>query len=309
MIGIVCLSFFSAYGDPANLLLLQVSIVFQLGAAAQRGIFAAQSSWLRFSAQFVLEGVGRIGGTVFIVLVGGSRVDLLIPINVAVQGLAIFVSGAGRRWLPAYRNERGRSMPIVYQFFPLFFAALAIQSYLTLSPFLSRSIGLAPPIQVAALGGLIQFVRIPVTFSSPMTLPVTNQIAASFGSSSISAIQQSALKMCRLLGLVWGVFAIGLLTIGVLRPRGLVTYDTVIDTSLLAAAAITCLVCPITIFLHSTLLVLKHTRDMTIGWVSGLIIYAVLLWRFGESASGTFLSICSSALVTGSIFAWSIRSL
>jgi hypothetical protein len=280
----------------------------QLVGAAQRAVLAARSNWLRFSAQFIIEGIGRIVVTVLIVTMTDISLMLLISANVLVQALAVCVPVIRYRWVPAVVPSPIVPSEIFRMFAPLLIAAVAIQSFLTLAPFLMRTLGEATAIQVALLGGAIQFIRIPVTFSSPITLPVLNKIAVALGPKHRVETRKMIRQVIGLLVSIWFVFGVLVFAGGLTLPDEAVVYGPEITPVLLGSVVLACTICPVTVFCHSTALVMNASRTITVGWIIGLIVYAGALFLLGNTASGAVLAIAFGAGTAGIIFMRMLRS-
>jgi hypothetical protein len=289
-------------------LLLAISVDLQLVGAAQRAVFAGQSKWIRLSSQFVIEGTGRVCSTVIVMSLFGSNLITLLLSNVLVQLLAILGSGFRVRWCPRWISSPLEVNALIGLFISPFLAALALQSFFTLTPLLSRVIGGATSLQVALIGGAIQIVRIPVTFSSPMVLPRLNELASYFNHSDrqrgFSVVRIATVRLL----VIWGVFGI-LVSLGVLLiPNDTVEYQDLISPSLLLVIVLACMAGPVAVFLHSTMLILDKRRALTCSWILAMVAYLVVLKTIGDSGVGAVFSILIGTATVSMALAWSLRS-
>ena len=282
-------------GDYQLVSLLVLSLFFQLIGAAQRAVLAAQSQWWRFSSQFIVEGIGRIAVTILVVNSSLSSLKLLVALNVLVQMISLVVPVIHHKWRPQFDAPRSPFRKATQMFLPLWLAALAVQSLLSLAPFFSRTIGKAEPLQIAALGGLVQIVRIPVTFSSPIVLPHLNRMGGFITDKLFALIPRLVRNICFALLAIWGLYA---LCIGIgsqLINLDSVAYRSLITPRLMLAVGATSLTCPIAIFLHSSFLLLRRSREMTFAWVLAFVSYIASMFFIGNSATGAITSIAVGA--------------
>lgn len=287
-------------GDYLLVVLLVISLLVQLVGAVQRAVLAAQSQWWRFSSQFMVEGIGRVVVTALVVNSSRSSLKLLVVLNVLIQLLSLIVPVINHKWRPQLQAPRTPLRLATQMFIPLWLAALAIQSILSLAPFFSRTIGNAEPLQIAALGGLVQIVRIPVTFSSPVTLPHLNRLGAFIADKVFTVIPRILRNVSIALVLIWGLYA---LCIGIgsqLINLESVTYGSLITPRLMLAVGATSLTCPVAIFFHSSFLLLRRSREMIIAWVLAFAMYIAAMMFIGDSAAGAITAIAvgaSSAII------------
>ena len=181
-----------------------------------------------------------------------------------------------------------------------------MQSLLSLSPFFSRTLGEAEPLQIAALGGLVQIVRIPVTFSSPITLPHLNRLGAFITDKVFMEIPRILKSVSIALVLIWGLYA---LCIGIgsqLVNLESVTYGSLITPRLMLAVGATSLTCPIAVFLHSSFLLLRRSREMIIAWVLAFVMYIATMIIIGNSATGAITAIAVGASSAIIVFLFSL---
>ena len=294
-IGLLASTHWLFNGDYQLVSLLVLSLFFQLIGAAQRAVLAAQSQWWRFSSQFIVEGFGRIAVTILVVNSSLSSLKLLVALNVLVQMISLVVPVIHHKWRPQFDAPRSPFREATQMFLPLWLAALAVQSLLSLAPFFSRTIGKAEPLQIAALGGLVQIVRIPVTFSSPIVLPHLNRMGGFITDKLFALIPRLVRNICFALLAIWGLYA---LCIGIgsqLINLDSVAYRSLITPRLMLAVGATSLTCPIAIFLHSSFLLLRRSREMTFAWVLAFVSYIASMFFIGNSATGAITSIAVGA--------------
>jgi hypothetical protein len=282
-------------GDYMLVGLLVLSLLVQLVGAAQRAILAAQSQWWRFSGQFMVEGIGRVVVTTLVINSSWSSLKLLVALNVLIQLISLVVPVINHQWRPQIDAPRSPLRVTTQMFIPLWLAALAIQSLLSLAPFFSRSIGKAEPLQIAALGGLVQIIRIPVTFSSPITLPHINRMGAFIADKVFEAIPRILRNVSLALVLIWGVYALSIGIGSQLINLESVTYGSLITPNLMLAVGATSLTCPIAIFFHSTFLLLRRSGEMIIAWVLAFAAYIATMILIGSSATGAITAIAVGA--------------
>ena len=282
-------------GDYILVILLILSLVVQLVGAVQRAVLAAQSQWWRFSSQFMVEGIGRIVVTTLVINSSWSSLKLLVALNVLIQVISLIVPVINHKWRPQIDAPRSPLRIATQMFIPLWLAALAVQSLLSLAPFFSRTIGNAEPLQIAALGGLVQIVRIPVTFSSPITLPHLNRLGAFIADKVFTVIPQILRNVSIALVLIWGLYA---LCVGIgsqLIDLESVTYGSLITPRLMLAVGATSLTCPVAIFFHSSFLLLRRSNEMIIAWVLAFAMYIASMMFIGDSAVGAITAIAVGA--------------
>ncbi len=311
--GLLCISiglFASTHwlfdGDYLLVLLLVLSLLIQLVGAAQRAVLSAQSQWWRFSSQFMVEGIGRVVVTTMVINSPWSSLKLLVALNVLIQIISLVVPVINHKWCPQIDAPRSPVRLVTQMFIPLWLAALAIQSLLSLAPFFSRTIGKAEPLQIAALGGLVQIVRIPVTFSSPITLPHLNRLGAFITDKVFIEIPRILRNVCIALVLIWGLYA---LCIGIgsqIINLNSVTYGSLITPRLMLAVGATSLTCPIAVFLHSSFLLLRRSREMIIAWVLAFVMYIATMMIIGNSATGAIAAIAVGASSAIIVFLFSL---
>lgn len=282
-------------GDYILVILLILSLVVQLVGAVQRAVLAAQSQWWRFSSQFMVEGIGRIVVTTLVINSSWSSLKLLVALNVLIQVISLIVPVINHQWRPQIDAPRSPLRIATQMFIPLWLAALAVQSLLSLAPFFSRTIGKAEPLQIAALGGLVQIIRIPVTFSSPITLPHINRMGAFIADKVFEAIPRILRNVSLALVLIWGVYALSIGIGSQLINLESVTYGSLITPNLMLAVGATSLTCPIAIFFHSTFLLLHRSREMIIAWVLAFAAYIATMILIGSSATGAITAIAVGA--------------
>ncbi len=311
--GLLCISiglFASTHwlfdGDYLLVLLLVLSLLIQLVGAAQRAVLSAQSQWWRFSSQFMVEGIGRVVVTTMVINSPWSSLKLLVALNVLIQIISLVVPVINHKWCPQIDAPRSPVRLVTQMFIPLWLAALAIQSLLSLAPFFSRTIGKAEPLQIAALGGLVQIVRIPVTFSSPITLPHLNRLGAFITDKVFIEIPRILRSVCIALVLIWGLYA---LCIGIgsqIINLNSVTYGSLITPRLMLAVGATSLTCPIAVFLHSSFLLLRRSREMIIAWVLAFVMYIATMMIIGNSTTGAIAAIAVGASSAIIVFLFSL---
>ncbi len=311
--GLLCISvglFASTHwlfdGDYLLVLLLVLSLLIQLVGAAQRAVLSAQSQWWRFSSQFMVEGIGRVVVTTMVINSPWSSLKLLVALNVLIQIISLVVPVINHKWCPQIDAPRSPVRLVTQMFIPLWLAALAIQSLLSLAPFFSRTIGKAEPLQIAALGGLVQIVRIPVTFSSPITLPHLNRLGAFITDKVFIEIPRILRNVCIALVLIWGLYA---LCIGIgsqIINLNSVTYGSLITPRLMLAVGATSLTCPIAVFLHSSFLLLRRSREMIIAWVLAFVMYIATMMIIGNSTTGAIAAIAVGASSAIIVFLFSL---
>ena len=311
--GLLCISivlFASTHwlfdGDYLLVLLLVLSLLIQLAGAAQRAVLSAQSQWWRFSTQFMVEGIGRVVVTTMVTNSSWSSLKLLVALNVLIQMISLVVPVINHKWRPQIKAPRSPLRMATRMFIPLWLAALAVQSLLSLSPFFSRTLGEAEPLQIAALGGLVQIVRIPVTFSSPITLPHLNRLGAFITDKVFMEIPRILKSVSIALVLIWGLYA---LCIGIgsqLVNLESVTYGSLITPRLMLAVGATSLTCPIAVFLHSSFLLLRRSREMIIAWVLAFVMYIATMIIIGNSATGAITAIAVGASSAIIVFLFSL---
>ena len=282
-------------GDYLIVVLLVLSLLVQLVGAAQRAVLAAQSQWWRFSSQFMVEGIGRVVVTTLVLNSSKSSLKLLIALNVLIQLISLIAPVFNHKWRPQLQAPRTPLRLATQMFIPLWLAALAVQSLLSLAPFFSRTIGKAEPLQIAALGGLVQIIRIPVTFSSPITLPHINRMGAFIADKVFGAIPRILRNVSLALVLIWGMYALSIGIGSQLINLESVTYGSLITPNLMLAVGATSLICPIAIFFHSTFLLLRRSREIIIAWVLAFTVYIATMNLIGSSATGAITAIALGA--------------
>jgi hypothetical protein len=282
-------------GDYLLVVLLVLSLLVQLVGAAQRAVLAAQSQWWRFSSQFMVEGIGRVVVTTLVINSSKSSLKLLVALNVLIQLISLIVPVINHKWRPQLQAPRTSLRLATQMFIPLWLAALAVQSLLSLAPFFARTIGKAEPLQIAALGGFVQIIRIPVTFSSPITLPHINRMGAFIADKVFGAIPRILRSVSLALVLIWGVYALSIGIGSQLINLESVTYGSLITPNLMLAVGATSLTCPIAIFFHSTFLLLRRSREMIIAWVLAFAAYIATMILIGSSATGAITAIAVGA--------------
>ena len=293
-------------GDYVLVALLVLSLVVQMIGAVQRAVLAAQSQWWRFSSQFIVEGIGRIVVTVLVMNSSWSSLKLLIAFNVLIQSISVIAPIISHHWLP---NEKALPAPLrvaTELFIPLWLAALAIQSLLSLAPFFSRTLGKATPIHIAALGGLVQIVRIPVTFSSPITLPHLHRLGAFITEKAFLMIRRLIRNVCFILILIWGIYAVLVGICSQLINLEAVKYGALISPRLMLAVGTTSLTCPIAVFLHSSFLLLRRSRVMILAWTIAFITYLSTMIFVGDTVTGAIVAIAVGASSAVIIFSASL---
>ncbi len=299
-IGLLASTHWLFDGDYLLVVLLVLSLLVQLVGAAQRAVLAAQSQWWRFSSQFMFEGFGRVLVTTLVMNSSWSSLKLLVALNVLIQLISLVVPVINHQWRPQIDAPRSSLRISTQMFVPLWLAALAIQSLLSLAPFFSRTIGKAETLQIAALGGLVQIVRIPVTFSSPITLPHINRMGALIADKVFTAIPRILRNVSIALVLIWGVYALIIGIASRLINLESVTYGSLITPNLMLAVGATSLTCPIAILLDSAFLLLRRSREMIVAWILAFLAYVLTMMLIGDSATGAITAIAvgaSSAII------------
>ena len=102
-------------------------------------------------------------------------------------------------------------------------------------------------------------------------------------------------NICFALLAIWGLYA---LCIGIgsqLINLDSVAYRSLITPRLMLAVGATSLTCPIAIFLHSSFLLLRRSREMTFAWVLAFVSYIASMFFIGNSATGAITSIAVGA--------------
>jgi len=258
--------------------------------------------------QFGIEGVGRIIVTTLVIFSFQPSLTKLIILNVMVQFLSVTVPVIRYRWLPKIKTTNAPLSQATELFLPLWFAAFAIQSLLSLTPFFARVIGNATPIYVAALGGLVQIIRIPVTFSSPVTLPHLNVIAARVADAQFRYIRQSMDRIILILGGIWATYGVTVIVAGITIDLSRLAFGSVISFPLLFAIFCTSICAPTTIFLHSVSLILRLKTSISIAWISAFLVYLTGIYLFGNTATGSIYSIATGFTLSGSVLLVAIRA-
>jgi hypothetical protein len=293
-------------GDYLLVVLLVLSLFVQLIGAAQRAVLAAQSQWWRFSSQFMVEGVGRIVVTTLVVGSSWSSLKLLIALNVLIQIMSLVIPVINHQWRPQIDAPRSPLRIATQMFIPLWLAALAVQSLLSLAPFFSRTIGKAEPLQIAALGGLVQIIRIPVTFSSPITLPHLNRMGAFISDKVIAVIPRLMRNVCLVLVLIWGLYALCIGLGSQIINLDSVAYESLITPHLMLAVGATSLTSPIATFLHSSFLLMHRKHEMVVAWIFAFAMYIATMILIGDSATGAIISIAIGSSSAISVFLLSL---
>lgn len=289
-------------GDFLLALLLITSLFLQLIAAVQRAVMSAKSLWWRFSSQFMLEGFGRIAVTLLSLAISHGSLHLLIGLNVGVQVISITLPVIRFQWTPNLRGKSVAFSEALHLFIPLCLAAVAIQSLLSLSPVFAKGLGGASPIQIATLGGLAQVIRIPVTFSSPITLPHLNSIAINIADGEFSRVPKQMRQVVSILLLLWGIYGLAVIVGGSFMPSSTFTYGSVLTLKLWIAISISSILAPSAIFFHSVALLLRQSRIMILAWGIALGIYAMTIHFYGRSASGVIFAIDLALISANGIF-------
>ena len=285
--------------DVLLALLAGVSIILQIFASIQRAVFAAKGEWGRFSTQFLVEGLGRV------VLSGAvvhysSSLRLLIGANVLSQILAIIGPDYRTRWLPrlsAIVKPNYRS--VLAAIAPYLLAGFTIQSTLSMTPFYGRTIAQVAPVGLAALGGLVQILRIPTTLTVSIAMPRVRQNADLLKSGHLQQAQAAVTKTVFALGVVWFVYGAAVFA-GYIVFRDRFTYGTQMTSAVLIPATFVCVVGPVATFLHSIYMFQRKFVSSTLIWAVALALYIAFLCFGQNSVSSVLTAVCLS-LVTASV--------
>lgn len=289
-------------GDLLLILLLISSLYIQLIAAVQRAVMSAKSQWWRFSSQFMLEGFGRIAVTLICLTMSQGALHLLIGLNVAVQIISVTLPVIGFQWVPKMNGVSAAFSDALHLFIPLWFAAVAIQSLLSLPPVFAKTLGSASPLQIAALGGLVQVIRIPVTFSAPITLPYLNSIANNIADREFSLISKQIKQVVSILFSLWGLYGLVVIVGGSFIPSSTFTYGSVFSLKLWIAISMSSILAPSTIFFHSVALLFRKARIMVYAWSVSLVTYALFIYLYGGSVLGVILAVDLALIGSNGVF-------
>ena len=279
--------------DVLLALLAGVSIILQIFASIQRAVFAAKGEWGRFSTQFLVEGLGRVVLSGAVVQYSSS-LRLLIGANVLSQILAIIAPDYRTRWLPrlsaiAKPNYRSVFAAIA----PYLLAGFTIQSTLSMTPFYGRTFAQVAPVGLAALGGLVQILRIPTTLTVSIALPRVRQNADLLRSGHLQQAQTAVTKTAFALGVVWFVYGAAVFA-GYIVFRDRFTYGTQMTSAVLIPATFVCVVGPVATYLHSIYMFQRRFASSTFVWAIALLVYVAILVFWQNSVSAVLVAVCCS---------------
>jgi hypothetical protein len=279
--------------DPLLALLAGISIVLQIFASIQRAVFAARGQWGRFSSQFLVEGFGRV------VLSGAvvhysSSLRLLIGANVLSQILALVAPDYRVRWLPRRAGKAKPNYPsVLAAIAPYLLAGFTIQSTLSMTPFYGRTIAHIAPAGLAALGGLVQILRIPTTLTVSIAMPRVRQNAELLKSGNLDRAQSTVMKTSVGLGITWFAYGIAVY-IGYLVFANRFTYGSQMTSAVLIPAAFVCVVGPVATYLHSIYMFQRRFASSTFIWAIALLVYVAILVFWQNSVSAVLVAVCCS---------------
>ena len=292
--------------DPLLALFAGISIVLQIFASIQRAVFAARGQWGRFSSQFLVEGFGRVflsGAVVHY----SSSLRLLIGANVLSQILAIVAPDYRVRWFPRRAGKAKPNYPSVLgAIAPYLLAGFTIQSTLSMTPFYGRTIAHIAPAGLAALGGLVQILRIPTTLTVSIAMPRVRQNAELLKSGHLDQAQSAVTKTSVGLGIIWFAYGIAVY-IGYLIFADQFTYGAQMTSAVLIPATFVCVVGPVATYLHSIYMFQRRFVSSTFIWAIALVVYVAILAFWQNSVSAVLVAVCCSLTMAIALLSVLIR--
>lgn len=282
-------------GGMALAILLAISLISQVVASSQRAIFSARGSWWRFSSQFIIEGVGRLVGTGAALSLFPNSLNALLVANVISQLGSVVLPVMGYKWIPGRQVMKASVRETVQLFLPLAVSALASQALLSLTPVFVRVLSNSKPTAIAALGGASQLMRIPVTFSSPLTLPFLNKIGGEIRFGFLDSVRDVIRAVNRRLILLWSLYGILIFFFYVFVGPSALTYANEITLPFIVLVVAGSVSLPLMIFQHSVQVLRKDSRTLLLSWTGTLLIYLLVLVLSRGSAKGSLCAIVLSA--------------
>jgi hypothetical protein len=276
--------------------LAAASVSLQIVAAIQRAIFSALGKWRRFSAQFLVEGLGRIVLSGLVIQLSDS-LRILILVNVLSQAISLLVAGRVRFWWPRLESLKGANLSIVIRSVgPYLLAGFTIQSTLSMTPFYARTTAGVSPIGVAALGGLVQVLRIPTTMTVAIVMPRIRQ-----GSQLLldGMSQPYRRLITQTVGLLFGLWiGYGLILVVALRVfSSRLTYGTELGLPVLLTASLVCALGPISTYTHTAFMFHQKFGEASRIWGACLVIFVVGCSLGPSNVLGILSSVVASLTV------------
>ena len=280
-------------GDLLLAGLAALSVSLQIVAALQRAVFSALGRWHRFSAQFLVEGIGRVLFSALVVQFSDS-LRLLVLMNVVSQLISVVVAGRPRSWWPRLATLRNPNWGIVLRSVaPYLLAGFTIQSTLSMTPFYARTLAGVSSIGIAALGGLVQILRIPTTLTVAIVMPRVRNGAQFLLDGVPSAYRRLVTRTVGLLSGLW--FAYGVLVAVVLRSiSSRLTYGIEFHIDVLMLATLVCALGPVSTYLHTSFMFHQRFREASQIWGVCLVIFVAGCTFGSSSVSGILGSVVGS---------------
>jgi hypothetical protein len=162
-----------------------------------------------------------------------------------------------------------------------------------MTPFYGRTFAQVAPVGLAALGGLVQILRIPTTLTVSIALPRVRQNADLLRSGHLQQAQTAVTKTAFALGVVWFVYGAAVFA-GYIVFRDRFTYGTQMTSAVLIPATFVCVVGPVATYLHSIYMFQRRFASSTFVWAIALLVYVAILVFWQNSVSAVLVAVCCS---------------
>lgn len=271
--------------------LLTLSLQVQVASALQRSMFSASAKWRPLATQFSIDGLLRVSLTTWLVK-SGAAPEVLMSAGIISQVASIVLSG------PSEAKELfAGSQRTARQFLSRYLSALAasggVQILLSAPPALAAfRFGESDETRFIVI--VSQIVRIPMTLSTPISLPALQRIGQLFAAGKPTLarplVRRTSLAVSAAGVLVFVTLVSAGSEIADLHPRLQILAEISLSSALPAAPVAIGL--PVAAFLHQVTLFKESQKD-TILWLVSLTIAYPVISAVIEPSKGSILVVPS----------------
>lgn len=277
---------------------LMISLGLQGLSGVQRAIFSAGQAWWRLGIQFSLDGIFRLIFSFVLTINFDASLSVLIISSVIAQFLSIVLSGIGLRWFPPRSPKKVSIVLALRLLIPLTLASMAVQALLALGPFLMRTIGQNNPATITAFGVLLQISRLPVTISTPLTLPYLTKIAHSISDRETRYIKHHYFTATTLLCMSGLLLTVTISLMSVYLDLKWLTYAAEISLTNMFLASLVGVTASLSTFNYSVILLMKQSDKATASWVLAVFVFFIanLILPLSLELSFLVIFLCFSSI-------------
>lgn len=261
---------------------LAISIFLQVLLSIQRAEFSGTENWRGLSFQLGFDGFIKLVITLGLVFLEANSFSSYMFAAVAAQLFSLTISRVLFGGEIGLVNDRSRIGKTFRLLIPLWFASLGSQLLLSFPPALASYIDPPDAVHIAALGGIMQILRIPASFSAVFTLPVTTEFARQFRLSNHYQCRKLVRQALLKLSSIWTLFALFVVCTLSLWAKDFLSYGSLFDLPIYLLVLIATMTIWIPFFLYGLALVSNGINELGYIWA-----ISTLLILFGFRFIGT----------------------